>query len=62
MRVEFEFCPGQKIKIIAYGLHYDGRILRNYVGRDGFIFHEVEYAAEGKIERNDFYPDDLQAI
>lgn len=62
MKINLKFEPAQKVKITAYGLDYEGRILRCYVGINEIVFYETEYACNGKLERGDFFEDGLQAI
>lgn len=58
MQVEFKFEPLQKVKIHAYGLHYEGLIIHcEYDGHTKNYY--VEYAADGKIESKMFFEDQL---
>ena len=59
MQVDFKFSPLQKVKICAYGLHYEGTVIRcEYDGHTKN--YNVEYAADGKIESRIFFEDQLQ--
>lgn len=58
MIIDFKFSPLQKVTISAYGLNYEGLVIRcEYDGHTKN--YSVEYAAEGKIESKVFYEDQL---
>lgn len=58
MQVDFKFSPLQKISVHAYGLNYDGVVIRcEYDGHTKNYC--VEYAADGKIESRSFFESQL---
>lgn len=58
MRVDFKFSPLQRVKISAYGLDYDGTILRcEYDGHTKN--YSIEYARDGHIENRVFFEDQI---
>lgn len=58
MIVDFRFSPLQKVNISAYGLNYEGKIIRcEYDGHTKNYM--VEYAADGKIESKPFFEEQL---
>jgi len=58
MQVDFKFSPLQKVKIHAYDLHYDGLVIKcEYDGHTKN--YDVEFASEGKIQRQVFFEDQL---
>ncbi len=56
---EFAFKPKESVKIIAYGLHYDGLIIR-CIWEQGDEMYDVEYNADGEIRRREFYKEQLR--
>lgn len=60
MQVEFVFSPRQKVRIVAYGLHYEGMILWCEYSNDNIYM--VEWASDGKIQNQRFYENQLEGI
>ena len=60
MTVEFRFAPHQSVIVTAYGLNLIGRVQRCVHGPSGNAY-DVEYAVDGKIERREFWEDELKA-
>ena len=56
----FHFSPGDWIIVTAYGLHYPGRVQMCTLRPNDRFIYEVEYAADGKIERREFAADELK--
>jgi len=57
-KVSFRFKPLQFVKIKAYDLRLNGRVIRCI--HDGFQpMYEVEYAIEGDIQRREFLEDEI---
>ena len=55
----FDFAPFDWVRVTMFGLGYKGRVVR-CVWRDGADTYEVEYAADGKFERREFYADEIE--
>ncbi len=60
MTIEFKFTFRQKVRVTAYGLNYEGRVIR-CIHNGVEIMYLVEYAYVGKIEMREFYEDELEA-
>ena len=65
MTVEFRFAPHQSVIVTAYGLNLIGRVQRCVHGPcvhgPSGNTYDVEYAVDGKIERREFWEDELKA-
>jgi hypothetical protein len=58
--VHFAFRPGDWVTITAYGLNYRGRVQRCSLNPHDRMVYEVEFAADGKLDRHDFAADELE--
>ena len=58
--VHFAFQPGDWVTITAYGLHYPGRVQRCVLNPHDRMIYEVEFAADGKLDRHEFAVDELE--
>ena len=58
---EFQFAPGQYVRITLFGLNYPGRVTECVLRSNSRRLYEVEYAVEGELKARHFAADELEA-
>lgn len=57
--VEFRFSPMDEVKIVAYGLDYQGKIVKCIYGGNMHVY-DVQFASDGKLNQEYFFEDQLE--
>ncbi len=61
MNCEFAYAPHQFVIVSAYGLRYEGMVLRCIKSISPVNLYLVEYAVDGEIKTAELYETQLEA-
>ena len=56
----FLFHPGQRVRVVAHGLNYEG-VIEFCKWRRGDNLYCVEFAYDGKIDSREFFEEQLES-
>lgn len=62
MQVDFKFKPLQRVKLTAYNLNFNARILCCVKSAADILAYRIEYSEDGAIQEGTFFEDDLEAV
>jgi hypothetical protein len=60
--ITFKFVPRQFVTVTKHELNYAGRVIRCIWEKGHSNLYEIDYVHDGKLIRQEFYEDELEAI